>query len=139
MRKDLLLLAIEAILKYPESFHYGVFVGPGWCGAPLSCNTLACVAGRATTVPEIAARGLFIDPGTGKVQLKRANGFVELDPATAIASVFELNTGEALYLFFPYRRSLPASGLRHSPGWNATAQEVAAHFHRFIAWKEQQK
>lgn len=157
MNKELLLLVAAKLETLPpERFDYSIWVGREWRGMPdIGCGAPACALGWATTIPEIAAKGLALrlaaefDPfnfGAIVVTPKtlaavrwwkdRSNPAPEgqrlITPSTcpfyAAAEVFEINRVQAEFLFLP----AGGDGEEEHPGEEATAVQVAHHIRRFV-------
>lgn len=90
----------------PDRFHYASWVGRDWKGMEdLSCGTTACAAGWATTVPELAELGLYMQKdrvrtdGTviGSVAVRNVSTYSH----HALEQFFGLTYTETDHLFYP--------------------------------------
>ena len=124
-----MLLELAALLDdlTPDRFDYSEWVGEDWQGDPdLSCGTVACAAGHATTLPSYRARGLTLQRYGGpvvKVEGRTLNG------TRAMAHVLGIADDDAAYLFMP---SYYDANRHCSPPPNATAPEVAEHIRDWL-------
>lgn len=127
----------------PERFDYFVWVGATWQGQrDLSCGTVACAAGWATTLPSYQAKGLFLGQGLDDDFALESSIFypmvwtVEgewLDQTDAMAHVLDIPEEDASLLFVP--RTKDSDLGMEAPAANASAKEVAAHIRRYIEVK----
>lgn len=154
--KDRLLLLADFLDKLPsERFDYTRWISSGWKGNPdLSCGSVACALGWATTIPELRAAGLRLVKAdqTGVICMDNVAEYVPTTESCmalhyaeeAAHKVFDLNNLEFEYLFIPREhqdtydvsdKSSNAYALEYnqqSPRETATAKEVAAHIRFFV-------
>lgn len=133
--------------KLPEyRFDYGTWAGKDWAGDPeLSCGTIACAAGWATTLSSFRARGLRLARvsawGSDPVPILMDGSLMEWgDPPTgvsALAGALEIPFTDATFLFVPLRNhpDLPIGQHWWSPDAAASPQRVALHIRRYLAWR----
>jgi hypothetical protein len=149
--KWLLRLADDILQKLPnEQFDYFTFVGEDWKGkADLSCNTTACAGGWASTMRPLRRMGLrlvkryYDGAGSMAIVPTAQNCLTQADidnrkldsSFNALAYIFDINMGEARYLFSP-NSSLDGTGLPISPKGRATPRQVAAHIRQFVQYKK---
>jgi hypothetical protein len=98
----------------------------------LSCGTVACAGGWATTLPGFKERGLFLAdccdaPAMPAGDDDRKHSSSGTD---ALAEVLEISPSDAELLFLPCHRSEELDMV--SPSDKATAREVAEHIRRFM-------
>ena len=154
MNTRLLLKLADLLEKLPaKRFDYSRWVGRDWAGASdLSCGTVACALGWATTMPALRRRGLRLSEWHNVILVPTAmNGLnkaqiveEDLDDAFTVgAYAFDLTLNESTYLFAPERVGLwdekRKERLPYSPPGNAKPKTVAKHIRRFVAWKQKQK
>lgn len=113
-----------------DRFDYSEWVGEDWEGDPgLSCGTVACAAGWATTLESYQNKGLRLTLFSVEVPDESAecwgNRRTGID---AMAKVLNISYEDAALLFLPSRayRGLVA------PGGQAVPSQVAAHIRRWI-------
>jgi len=150
--KGVLLLKLADLLEElpAKRFDYTVWVGPEWMGKEdLSCGTVACALGWATTMSPLRRMGLHLDK-SGEVGIKPtpANGLSPGDiydqvlnsPFYAAAYAFGISQDEACWLFSPYRRRIEGTDKPRGPrpGPNSSAKSVAKHIRKFVEWKRAQ-
>jgi hypothetical protein len=154
-----LLMVADLLEKlHPSRFNYNVWVGRNWAGRPdLSCGTVACALGWATTIPALQEVGLKLV--SGKDSDGSTIGYVTapgLPPGgregsiEAAMQVFFLTRLEALFLFTPNSPSpetlftpnspSPENGTHklgvRSPGYLASPAWVARHIRDFVEARE---
>lgn len=156
MNKDFVykrrLLALADLLDKlpPKKFDYSQWVGDDWKGrADLSCGTVACAFGHATTMPSLRRLGLRLvknNYGTTNICLKKGEQL--LSEHNAAREIFGLNYSEFNYLFLPEAFSqfdarteynLPVGLNKKSPSKKASAKAVANHIRYFVKHKYSNK
>jgi hypothetical protein len=142
-RLTLLANFLDTVPKH--RFDYETWVGHNWQGKPdLSCGTTGCAIGWAMTMPEFTKLGYGL---VARKSFYRSDGFdvlfkmpgtVSLESAWyAGQQLFELNVDEFNYLFTPGSpsdRRWSESLSSYSPGMTASAQDVANHIRKFVAY-----
>lgn len=119
-------------------FDYGVWVGRDWQGDPeLSCGTVACAGGWATTIPAFQAKGLSLTSVAGQGEVRLAQGTGGIYGLDALARFFGITHAESQYLFHPavalYREHPFLRGYGPGPQHRARPKTVARHIRRFMA------
>lgn len=135
--KRRLMALVTLLRKLPRKrFNYATWVGHNWGGkADLSCGTVACALGWATTIPSLRRAGLRLEAYStdeeGRFDGTPVCGNHSDEDAAAI--VFGITSDEAKRLFFP---AIPwfdseSSGLPDE----ATPKQVAKIIERFVKAK----
>ena len=135
--KRLLKLADFLQKLSPERFDINDWVGYGWKGeSDLSCGTVACGLGWATTIPEFRKLGLKMFQNkhrTGIVGLTDSDLWGDIyPPADAANKIFGLTLYEFNFLFVP---DLQISGLGKSLTRISTSKQAAKHIRKFVQKK----
>jgi hypothetical protein len=118
-----------------ERFEYTRWVGEDWEGKPdLSCGTLACSMGWATTIPVFQELGLRLkmwndgwNRSYGIVSLTNEQG--TFDAEIAAAKLFDITTEQAQALFV-YGKWV-SEGVSHD---HPTAKDMAQAIRNFIQY-----
>jgi hypothetical protein len=126
-----LLLLAKKLESLPRGrFNYDVWVGGDWGGKKdLSCGTVACALGWATTLPSLRKAGLRMcnEGDYGYVGLVGGSCPEFADPSIYAATVvFALTVDEARHLFIPDAEV----------GINATAKRVAKKIRYFVTTEQ---
>jgi hypothetical protein len=104
-KRRLLALARKLDTVPVERFDISTWVGMHWQGKPdLSCGTVACALGWATTIPSFRRLGLRLIEGsvglTGYVVLLK-DGYKVASNISAAELLFDIDTRTAELLFMP--------------------------------------
>ena len=109
MRKDYLLMIVDRLKSVkPERFDLGNWAGSNlipWQGRDdLSCGTIACAIGWATTIPEFRAAGFCLKKHSwleNQAEIHYQHNGEDLKEFDAVAAFLDIDNRDAEYLFHP--------------------------------------